>query len=318
MNSLFRIKVISGKDLPEKNGIYYTCKLGDQKFKGKFGKVAHVDFLIAPSLLDSVILLRVHSKGIFRSELIGQIEFPVFQLLEIAPSLFSESKANYYSTRGKSWAVKLKLGFLDEPSKEFKKLFQAFNDKWAGNNLKRIGIHLSNHVVESLVIEEIKDTSDPHTQVSRELLVSMENVAISGELMLCKGILRINIFHGLESNFQDDILALLYFRNNVYKTRCLKYSEGIYGIEGLDIPILEADYEANAEIVISVFENSSFLPHSPIGTIKLELRALIQKFHNDLMENEPSVFEPVDLEIPCYETAVLIAFKNLGGFKDCC
>lgn len=140
MNSLFRIKVISSKDLPDKNGIYYTCKLGDQKFKGKFGKSLDFDFLIAPSLLDSVLLIRVHSKGIFRSELIGQIEFPVFQLLEIAPSLFSDSKAKYYSTNGEDWAVKLKLGFLDEPSRDFRKLFQAFNDKWAGNKIKRIGI----------------------------------------------------------------------------------------------------------------------------------------------------------------------------------
>lgn len=142
MNSIFRIKVISAKDLPDKTGIYYTCKLGDKKYKGKFGKIADNDFLIAPSLLDSVILLRIHSKGIFTSELLGEIEFPVFQLLEIAPLTFLESKAKYYSTQGESWAVNLKLGFLEDPSKEFKKLSHAFNAKWAGNKNKRISIFL--------------------------------------------------------------------------------------------------------------------------------------------------------------------------------
>jgi hypothetical protein len=138
MNSLFRLKILSSNSEKD-NRLYYTCKLGDQKFKGKFGKSLDLDFVIAPSLLDSVIQLRLHSKGIFRSELLGQIEFPVFQLLEIAPYIFSEGKARFFSTLGEEWKVKLKMGFLDEPSKEFKKLFQTFNDKWAGNKQRRIG-----------------------------------------------------------------------------------------------------------------------------------------------------------------------------------
>jgi hypothetical protein len=139
MNSLFRIKVLSVKSESEKERLYYTCKLGDQKFKGKFSKINELDFLIAPSLLDSAIVFRLHSKGIFRSELLGEIEFPVFQLIEIAPSVFSVAEGKYYSQSGQDWSVKLKLGFLDEPSKEFKKLFITFNEKWAGNRQTRIG-----------------------------------------------------------------------------------------------------------------------------------------------------------------------------------
>ena len=133
--------VISGRDIPDKN-VYFTCKLGDQRFKGKFGKKSEFNFLIAPSVLDSVLLFRLYSKGIFRSELIGEIEFPVFQLLEITNSLFSESRPKYYSTLGQSWAIKLRLGFLEEPSREFQKLFHTFNDKWAGKNSRKIGIFI--------------------------------------------------------------------------------------------------------------------------------------------------------------------------------
>ena len=139
MNSLFRIKVLSVKSEIEKERLYYTCKLGDQKFKGKFGKIMDFDFVIAPSLLDSAIHFRLHLKGIFRSELLGEIELPVFQLLEIAPYVFSEGNPKYVSALGQDWSVKLKLGFLDEPSKEFQKLFHTFNDKWAGNRQTRIG-----------------------------------------------------------------------------------------------------------------------------------------------------------------------------------
>lgn len=61
-------------------------------------------------------------------------------------------------------------------------------------------------------------------------------------------------------------------------------------MEGVDLPILETDYDTNAEIIISIFGNSSFLPHSPMGTMKVELRDLIHMCHNDLVNNEPCKF----------------------------
>ena len=61
-------------------------------------------------------------------------------------------------------------------------------------------------------------------------------------------------------------------------------------MDGLDIPVFDADYEAEGEIIISIFENSSFLPHSPISTVKLELKDLIQSGQSEIMENEPCKF----------------------------
>ena len=144
-----RIKIISAKGLTDKNGLYFTCKLGDQKFKSKFGKSSDFDFLITPSLLDSFIILRIHVKGIFKSELIGEIHFPVFKLLTFCNSfnsLYAGSKDKYFSNSGQTWAVRLKMGFLDDPSKELRKLFRDFQEKW---ELKKIG--------DSLVIEDVEE-----------------------------------------------------------------------------------------------------------------------------------------------------------------
>jgi hypothetical protein len=56
--------------------------------------------------------------------------------------------------------------------------------------------------------------------------------------------------------------------------------------------VLDSDYEGNGEIIISIFENSSFLPTSPMSTVKLELKDLIHNSHQstEIMENEPCKF----------------------------
>lgn len=100
----------------------------------------------------------------------------------------------------------------------------------------------------------------------------------------------------------------MYYRNNIFKTRCFQHSEGILIIEGLDVPILQADYEANTEIMISIFQNSSFLPNYPMGTTKVELKDLLDKCQQDLIENEPckfvhfeekGIFDTYEFDLPC-------------------
>ena len=77
-------------------------------------------------------------------------------------------------------------------------------------------------------------------------------------------------------------------RNNFYKTRFLQYSEDDL-MEGLDLVVMDLEYERNSEISIAIFENSSFLPHDPLATVKIQLKDLIHKCENKtFMENEIS------------------------------
>ena len=86
-------------------------------------------------------------------------------------------------------------------------------------------------------------------------------------------------------------------------------------MEGLDVVVMDLEYERNSEISIAIFENSSFLPHDPLATVKIQLKDLIHKCENKpLMENEISKvffnfkkkgnFEVCELDISCSESTV--------------
>lgn len=81
-------------------------------------------------------------------------------------------------------------------------------------------------------------------------------------------------------------------------------------IEGVDIPVLEIEFESDGEIIISFFENSSFLPHSPMSTFKVELKDLINKCLNVTTENEPSKFS--NLKIKLFLSLMNVMFLVMG------
>ena len=85
--------------------------------------------------------------------------------------------------------------------------------------------------------------------------------------------------------------------------------------------IQDSEYDLNAEISVSLYENAGFLPHDPIFSFIVPLKDLIIKCSNFVIkENEPGKyslfiqvkFEPIEIDITAnFNDSINVSFGKI-------